>query len=80
MMIEPFSPYIDKLRLAEPWRSSQSSAEVLCDGAIDFDGSRYWCCQACGKIGTASVQIHYPVRNPLQFLKDLIQRVVRRNR
>lgn len=75
MVIEPFSPYIECLAIAEPWRLLPEPNSELCEGAIDWDGSAYWCCQSCGRIGTSTVQIHHPARN---FAKVLVDFVLRR--
>lgn len=74
MIVEPYSPYIENLLQAEPWRASQGTKQELCDGTIDFDGSPYWCCQKCGKVGTSSFQIHHPVRSPGRFILDVLGR------
>ena len=60
MIIEEYKPYIEGMLISEPWRDGGPKEGALCEGHIDWDGSKYWTCSKCGRIGTSSVQIHHP--------------------
>jgi len=62
--IEAYKPYIENLLRAEPWRAEPSNVDELCSGAFDWDGSKYWCCHECGRIGSSPVPLHRPAAQP----------------
>ncbi len=74
MVTEQYSPYIETLLQTEPWRSRPGPSKVFCQGAIDWDGSAYWCCQECGRVGTSTVQMHHPARSLLKVILDFMLR------
>ncbi len=67
MIVEAYRPYIEQLLNNEPWRAEEGEGDP-CPGAIDWDGSRFWHCTACGKVGTCTSQVHAPARNPRRVL------------
>jgi hypothetical protein len=78
MIVEPFRPYIQNLLQAEPWRGGYGASSELCPGDIDWDGTAYWCCKKCGKIGTSVTQYHAPVRTKNEVAMSVIRRIFRR--
>ncbi len=75
MKIEKFEPFIENKLQAEPWRGAVGKGP-LCNGKIEWDGTRFWLCQGCGKIGTATVQIHRQVKSPTHTISKAIARVL----
>jgi hypothetical protein len=67
MIVEAYRPYIEQLLNNEPWRAEEGEG-TPCPGAINWDGSRYWHCTACGKVGTCTSQVHAPAPNPRRVL------------
>ena len=60
MIVEEFNPFIENMLVREPWRNGDPAEGPLCNGQVDWDGTSYWICKGCGRIGTAHVQIHRP--------------------
>lgn len=58
-MIEQYNPYIERLLHAEPWRAVGEGTS-LCHGSLDWDGSDYWHCTGCGRIGSSPTPLHLP--------------------
>lgn len=77
-MIEDFNPYIEKLLLSEPWRAVAVDEKSLCRGPLDWDGSNFWCCKACGRIGVSRYPAHYPAIHPARLARRFTLRVMRR--
>ncbi len=70
-MIDAYKPYIEKLLSTEPWRALGSSTQELCRGQVDYDGSKYWMCVECGRIGSATHPMHYPAVSPGRAIINL---------
>lgn len=64
MRIEAYKPFIENMLQSEPWRGSSGTGEI-CDGSIEWDGTRFWLCKSCGKVGTLQVQTHRRVSAPV---------------
>lgn len=60
MIVEEFKPFIEQMLVREPWRDGEPKEGPLCEGQIDWDGTAYWICKDCGRIGTSHVQMHRP--------------------
>lgn len=64
MQIEQAVSYIEDLLHEEPWREEVGeSTGKLCTGGVDklsFDGSKYWHCLRCGRIGRSASPLHAP--------------------
>lgn len=75
-MIEQYKPYIEGLLRTEPWRAGPGDIESPCSGALSFDGTRWWLCTSCGRIGPTSFLHHFKVKqSPYEvFLKRLVSR------
>lgn len=73
-MIEKYNPFIENKLQSEPWRGSEGTG-LLCDGKIEWDGTKYWLCKGCGKVGTATVQIHRKIRRPSRVLAEAVTKV-----
>jgi len=76
-MIYDYKPYIETLLSTEPWRALGSSTQELCGGHVDYDGSRFWMCTGCGRIGTASHPMHYPALHPGKAVLSLLRGIGR---
>ena len=61
-MIEEYKPYIERLLLNEPWRANEGEGDSLCDGNLDWDGSVFWKCKGCDRIGRSPFVLHKPLR------------------
>lgn len=77
MIVEPYKPYIENMLRAEPWRGDAGPAG-LCDGHITWDGTRFWLCTACGRIGTSYTQLHNRAVSPEQLLSDSLNEITRK--
>lgn len=56
---------IPTLRRSEPYREVPDEDMPFCDGDVEHDGSKYWLCKVCGRIGAAHHQPHYPPKKLL---------------
>jgi hypothetical protein len=88
------TPRLETLARQEPWRQGvglpqnaldptwiPGPGDALCDGQIDWEGStRWWVCQKCGFIGSATVQRHKPTKSPIGFFLESVDFFVRRQR
>ena len=79
-MIEAFNPCLENMLKSEPWRNeTDAGAQHLCNAQlIDtyFDGTEYWHCNKCGRIGKAPNLKHLPAVNPVSaLLKRLLSSI-----
>lgn len=58
-MIEISTPFIEELLVEEPWRAEADTGQMCEAPDIDWDGSAYWVCNTCGRIGTSHTPHHH---------------------
>ncbi len=75
MVIEEYKPYIENMLHAEPWRGGPNASEAVCEGKVDWDGTHFWICKSCGRIGTTVTTIHKPASTPTRRFLNLLKRV-----
>lgn len=76
-MIEAYEPYIEQLLRNEPWRAVGSADSPFCHGVLDWDGTPFWCCRACGRIGRANVTAHTAPVHPGGDARSFVRRFMR---
>lgn len=44
----------------EPWRGEvyEDEPKFTCSGKYLYDGTAYWQCTACGRVGTSTYELH----------------------
>lgn len=76
MIVEEANLFIEQLLQKESWRQISGSGTTLCDGEIVWDGSPYWMCKTCGRIGRSHYQAHLPVPSKWKCIQAIIREVV----
>ena len=75
-MIEDYDPYIEKLFLNEPWRSGDGDTASPCSGTLTWDGSPFWLCTKCGRVGRTTFSLHYPAESPDRVVQKFFYKLL----